>query len=148
MFDALSWRLVSISSHETYVSCWIIISWLGTTITEKEVYVGSKTNMLLFAMLFLQVLPMNKLRTYKTTLLAHLEKFKAWSYHAAFERTPLAPSKIPHSIHAHDACFPSLQQHSSTIPVFFSQHISTITLPLYFDRTTTQNSKNKLENLR
>ena len=38
--------------------------------------------------------------------------------------------------------------HSSAIPVFFSQHISTIALPSFFDRKTAQNSKNKPENLR
>ena len=39
-------------------------------------------------------------------------------------------------------------RHSSTIPVFFSLHISTIMLPSFFDRKTAQNSKNKPENLR
>ena len=29
---------------------------------------------------------------------AHLEKIEAWSCHTAFEITPLAPSKIPHSV--------------------------------------------------
>ena len=58
------------------------------------------------------------------------------------------PVKIPHSVQAHNARFPSLWQHSSTIPVFFSLHISTIALPSFFDRKTAQNSKNKPENLR
>ena len=79
---------------------------------------------------------------------AHLEKIEAWSYHTAFERTPLAPSKIPHSVQARNARFPSLWRHSSAIPVFFSLHISTIALPSFFDRKTAQNSKNKTENLR
>ena len=30
--------------------------------------------------------------------MAYLEKIKAWSCHTAFERTPLAPSKILHSV--------------------------------------------------
>ena len=79
---------------------------------------------------------------------AHLEKIEAWSCHTAFEITPLAPSKIPHSIKARKARFPSLWRHSSAIPVFFSLHISTIALPSFFDRKTAQNSKNKPENLR
>ena len=45
VFDAPSCRLISVSSHETQVSCRIIISWLGTTITKKQAYMGSKTNM-------------------------------------------------------------------------------------------------------
>ena len=68
--------------------------------------------------------------------------------HSAFERTPLAPSKIPHSVQDRNARFPSLCRHSSAIPVFFSLHISTIALPSFFDRKTAQNSKNKPENLR
>ena len=79
---------------------------------------------------------------------AHLEIIEAWSCHTAFERTPLAPSKIPHSVQARNARFPSLRRHSSAIPVFFSLHISTIALPSFFDRKTAQNSKNKPENLR
>ena len=78
---------------------------------------------------------------------AHLEIIEAWSCHTAFERTPLAPSKIPHSVQARNARFPSLWRHSSAIPVFFSLHISTIALPSFFDRKTAQNSKNKSENL-
>ena len=66
---------------------------------------------------------------------AHLEKFKVWSCHTAFERT-LAPSKIPHLVQARNTCFPSLWQHSSAIPVFFSLHISTIALPSFFKRQT------------
>ena len=57
-------------------------------------------------------------------------------------------SKILRSVEARKARFPSLQQHCSTIPVFFSLHVSTITLPSFLDRKTTQNSKNKPENLR
>ena len=61
---------------------------------------------------------------------AHLEKIEAWSWscHTAFERTPLAPSKIPHSVQARNARFPSLRRHSSAIPVF-SLHISAIRAP-------------------
>ena len=55
---------------------------------------------------------------------AYLEKIEARSCHTAFERTPLAPSKIPHSVQAHNARFPSLWRHSFTISVFFSLHIS------------------------
>ena len=77
-----------------------------------------------------------------------LKRIEAQSCHAAFERTPLAPSKIPHSVQARNARFPSFRRHSSAIPVFFSLHISTIALPSFFDRKTAQNSKNKLENLR
>ena len=72
---------------------------------------------------------------------ARLEKIEAWSCHTACQRTPLAPSKIPHSVQACNARFPSLWWHSSTIPVFFSLHISTITLPSFFNSETAQNSK-------
>ena len=78
---------------------------------------------------------------------AHLEKIKAWSCHTTFERTPLAPSKILHSVQACNTHFPLLWRHSSTMPVSFSLHISTIALPSLFDRKTSQHSKNKLENL-
>ena len=61
--------------------------------------------------------------------------------------TPLLKELHWHSVQACNARFLSLRRHSSTIPVF-SLHISTIALPLFFDRKTTQNSKNKLENLR
>ena len=68
--------------------------------------------------------------------------------HTAFQITPLAPSKILHSVQARNTRFPSLRRHSSAILVFFSLHISTIALPSFFDRTTAQNSKDKLDNLR
>ena len=67
-------------------------------------------------------------------------------------RTPLAPSKILHSVQARNARFPSLWRHSSAMPVFFFLHISTIAVPSFFDRKTAQNSKTnkqtKPENLR
>ena len=75
------------------------------------------------------------------------ENIEAWSCHTAFERTPLAPSKIPHSVQARNARFPSLWRHSSAILVFFSLHMSTIALPSFFDRKAAQNSQNKPENL-
>ena len=77
-----------------------------------------------------------------------LKKIEAWSCYSTFERIPLAPSKIPRSVQAHNARFPSLRQHSSTTPVFFFLHISIIVCPSFFDRMTAQNSKHKLENLR
>ena len=70
-----------------------------------------------------------------------LKKIEARSCHSAFDRTPLAPSKIPHSVQARNARFPSLRRHFSAVPVFFSLHISTTALPSFFDRTTAQNSK-------
>ena len=96
---------------------------------------------------------MNKSRAYKRSRTtphgsAWKKKIEAWSCHTAFERTPLAPSKIPHSVKARKARFPSLWRHSSAIPVFFSLHISTLALLSFFDRKTAQNSKNKPENLR
>ena len=51
-----------------------------------------------------------------TAWLIFLKKKKeAWSCHTTFERTPLAPSKIPHSVQACNARFLSLWRHSSAM---------------------------------
>ena len=93
-----------------------------------------------------QIVCIRKIQNNATRLILK-KTHEAWSCHTAFERTPLAPSKKTHSVQACNAHLLSLQRHSSTIPVFFSLHMSTIALLSFFERKTAQNSPNKLENL-
>ena len=62
-----------------------------------------------------------------------------------FWKTPLAPSKIPHSVQARNARFPSLRRHSSAIPVLLSAHINHHS-PFVFRQKDCSKFKNKLEN--
>ena len=55
---------------------------------------------------------------------AHLEKIKAWSCHTAFERIPLAPSKIPHSVQACNTRFLSLWRQLFCLTCLLSAHIN------------------------
>ena len=88
-------------------------------------------------------------RKHKERRPAHLKKLKRDHVTPLLKELHwLLVKLIQHSVQARNGRFPSLRRHSSAIAVFFSLHISTIALPSFFDRTTAQNSKDKLENLR